>query len=278
MTGDIPFYRSIHESFAAEISKRYTGSEKIEIILQRPFPNPISWSNAARKLIAFDVDLILTYGSPATHAVIQEKTNIPLVYAGFYEPSQTTVSVKNVTGCGFKVPLSSILRYFKRFKTINTIGIVYSSTEEDSVRQYETMQRLCSEQNIKTEKIDIRSRADLGKVKEIKADAVFLTGSSIAHYWLNEIITILDEKHIPAADIFPDETESGILMTLYQPTHSQGEMAADIVLQILHGKKPDEVASHIFRDTELVLNLIEAKHLDITIPIQLLIEATRVIE
>ena len=127
MTGDISFYREIHDSFVAEMNKRYTGTEKLEILLQRPFPNPISWSNAARKLIAFDVDLIMTYGSPATHAVIQEKSKIPLVYAGLYEPDEAALSAKNVTGCGFKVPLSSILRYFKRFKTVNTIGIVFNN-------------------------------------------------------------------------------------------------------------------------------------------------------
>jgi len=278
MTGDISFYREIHESFVAEMDKRDTGSEKIEIILQRPFPNPISWSNAARKLIAFDVDLIVTYGSPATQAVLHERSNIPLVYAGLYEPAHAAVKEKNVTGCGFKIPLSSILRYLKRFKTLNTIGIVFSSTEEDSVRQYKTMQLLCSQQKIKTEKIDIRSRTDLEKVKTINADAVFMTGSSIVHLWLDEIITSLDEKHIPVADIFPDASKAGVLMTLYQPTYSQGEMAAEIASQILLGKKPDDVTPHIMRDTELVLNLLEAKHLGIVIPVQLLIEATRVIE
>ncbi len=177
MTGDIPYYGAIHETFVAELNRRFAGAEKIEIILQKPFPNPISWSNAARKLIAFDVDLIVTYGSPATQAVIHEKSRIPLVYAGLYEPDQAAVNAKNVTGCGFKVPLSSILRYFKRLKTVNTLGIVFSSVEEDSVRQYETMQLLAAQQNIKTEKINIRSRADLDKLKTIKADAVFITGS-----------------------------------------------------------------------------------------------------
>jgi ABC-type uncharacterized transport system substrate-binding protein len=105
-----------------------------------------------------------------------------------------------------------------------------------------------------------------------------MTGSSIAHLWLDDIITILDEKQIPVADIFPDDAESGVLMTLHQPSHEQGGMAAEMAWQILLGAKPADVAAHIFRDTELVLNLVEARHLGINFPIQLLIEATRVIE
>jgi putative ABC transport system substrate-binding protein len=278
MSGDIPFYRAIHETFVAELNRRYGGAEKIEIILQRPFPNPISWSNSARKLIAFDVDLIVTYGSPATQAVIHEKSSIPMVYAGLYEPDHAGVSAENVTGCGFKVPLSSILRYFKRLKTVNTFGIVFSSVEEDSVRQYKTMQSLATMQNIKTERINIRSRTDLDKLKTIESDVVFMTGSSIAHLWLNDIITTLDEKKVPLASIFPDDTESGVMMTLYQPAQTQGKMAAEMAWQILLGANPADVAAHVFRDTELVFNLLEAKRLGINLPIQLLIEATKVIE
>jgi len=278
MTGDVPYYGAMHDAFVAELSRRVAADEKIEIILQRPFPDPISWSNAARKLIAFDVDLIVTYGSPATLAVIHEKSRIPLVYAGLYEPEQADVVSKYVTGCGFKVPLSSIIRYFKRLKTIDTLGIVCSSIEEDSMRQYETMKAIAEQQDIKAEKIDIRSRTDLDELKKKKPDAVFITGSSLVHLWLDDIMAILRREKIPTADIFPDFAEAGVLMTLFQPPHEQGQLAAEMAAQILLGEKPDKIIAHTFRDTELVFNLVEARHLDITFPIHLLIEATKVIE
>jgi putative ABC transport system substrate-binding protein len=278
MTGDVPYYREIHETFVTELNRRTAGSEKIEIILQRPFPNPISWSNAARKLIAFNVDLIVTYGSPATKAVIHEKSRIPLVYAGLFEPEQAEVNAQNTTGCGYKVPLSSILRHMKLLKTINRLGIVYSGIEEDSVRQYQIMRHLASQQGITVQVIDIRTPADLDKLKTSKTDAVFITGSSLAHLWLDDIMAILEKEQVPVADIFPDLDDSGVLMTLYQPPHSQGQMAAEMVSQVLLGKKPEEISAQTFRDTELVFNLLEARQIGITFPIHLLIEATRVIE
>ncbi|MBU4264011.1 MAG: ABC transporter substrate-binding protein [Proteobacteria bacterium] len=278
MTGDVPYYGAMQDAFVAELNRRFAGVEKIEIILQRPFPDSISWSNAARKLIAFDVDLIVTYGSPATQAVIHEKSRIPLVYAGLYEPDQAGIVSKNVTGCGFKVPLSSIIRYFKRLKTVNTLGIVCSGIEEDSMRQYETMKAVAEQQNMKAVKIDIRSRADLDKLKTKKPDAVFITGSSLAHLWLEDIMSILRKEKIPTGDIFPDFPEAGVLMTLFQPPHQQGEMAAEMAAQILLGEKPANITAYTFRDTELVFNLVEARHLDISFPIHLLIEATKVIE
>jgi putative ABC transport system substrate-binding protein len=278
MTGNVPYYNEMHQTLADELNRRFAGKEKIEFLLQRPFPNDISWSNAARKLIAFDVDLIVTYGSPATLAVIHEKSRIPLVFAGFYEPEEVAAGIKNVSGCGFKVPLSSILRYFKHLKQVSTLGIIFSSVEEDSIRQYKTMLRLTEQQGIRAEKYDIRTKDDLDKLKTKKPDVVFVTSSSLVHLWLEEIVTILEKNKVPVADILPDTTDTGVLMTLYQPAQAQGEVAAEIAWQILNGAKPAEPAISTLRDTELVFNLVEARRLGINFPIQLLIEATKVIE
>lgn len=278
MTGDIPYYGVMHEAFVAELKNKDPQFDDIEIILQRPFPDSISWSNAARKLIAVDVDLIVTYGLPATLAVLNEKTRIPVVYAGVYDPEAASVRESNVTGCGFKVPLSSLLRYFKRLKEINIISIAYSGIEEDSVRQLEELQFLASMQNIKIQKIDIRSREDVDLLKTIDEDAVFITGSALAHLWIDDILSIARERKNPVADIFPDPAEAGIVMTLYQPPHEQGEMAAQMAFQVLLGEDPQIIPSHLFRDTELVFNQVEARRIGITFPIQLIIEATRVIK
>jgi ABC-type uncharacterized transport system substrate-binding protein len=278
MTGDIPYYGAMHEAFVAELKKKGPQFADMEIILQRPFPDSISWSNAARKLIAVDVDLIVAYGLPATRAVINEKTRIPLVYTGVYDPETAALSGKNVTGCGFKVPLSSLLRYFRRLKEINSISIIYSTIEEDSLRQFDELQLLASAQNIAIQKIDIRSRDDVEKMGASGEDAVFVTGSSLAHLWLDDILSLARKKQNPVADIFPDPEEDGILMTLYQPPHEQGEMAADMASRILLGEAPQTIPSYVFRDTELVFNLVEAKDIGITFPVQLVIEATRVIK
>jgi putative ABC transport system substrate-binding protein len=278
MSGDIPYYDTMHESFVTELNKSFAGEEKIELILQKPFPNPISWSNAARKLIAFDVDLIVTYGFPATEAVLHENSRIPLVYAGLHEPDLSGPTRKNVTGCGFKIPISSILRYLKGLKTLNTLGIIFSSVEDDSIRQYQAMKELADSQSIKTEKIDLRVHADLDGIKRKNLDAVFITGSSLAHLWLDGILSILKKEKVPSADIFPDDSESEVLITLFHPPNMQGQKAAEMATQIMRGTPPGNIPAHTFRDTELVLNLVEARYLGITFPIQLLISATKVIE
>lgn len=279
MTANIPYYESMHEAFVTDLRKSLAPEEDIQFILQRPFPDPIAWSNAARKLIAIDVDLIVSYGSPATHAVLFEKSDIPTVYAGVYEPEAINITGPNVTGCGYRVPLSSLLRYFKRIKDIDRLKVVYSSTEEDSVRQMSELVKLAENQKIDFTGLDIRSQADIRKIGKIgQGDGVYLTGSALAHVWIDDILALLQDRKIPAVDIFPDLKEEGILISLSHSPEKQGERAADIALRIIRGEAPGKIPQEMLRETELVLNLVEARKLDINVPIQLIVEATRVIK
>lgn len=279
MSGNISYYDTMHQSFVANLKKRLPPGEDVQFILQRPFPDPIAWSNAARKLIAVEVDLIVSYGAPATHAVLFEKSKIPVVYAGVYEPEAVEIKSRYVTGCGYRVPLSSLLRYFKRIKDVNKLLAVYSSTEEDSVRQMNELASLAREQKIDLTKVDIRSQGDVKKLKKVgRGDAVYITGSSLAHVWMEDILSLLAEKKVPAVDIFPDPTEMGLLITLFHPPELQGEAAAEMVVKIIGGEKAESIAPRLLRETELVLNIVEARALGITLPLQLMVEATRVIK
>lgn len=279
MTADIPYYAEMHQAFVDGLKKRMPVDDDIQFILQRPFPDPIAWSNAARKLIAIDVDLIVSYGAPATQAVLFEKSKIPVVYAGVYEPNAEEISGRHVTGCGYRVPLSSLLRYFKRLKDINKLQVVYSSNETDSVRQMTELVDLAQQQDIALATVDLRSQGDMKKMKTIgKGDVVYVTGSALAHVWIEDILSLLREKMVPVVDIFSDPAELGMLITLFHPPAQQGDRAAEIVTRIIGGEPAETIAPELLRETELVFNLVEARKLGINFPIQLIVEATRVIK
>ncbi len=278
MTGKIPYYEAMHEAFVNGLKKKLPPGEEVEFILQRPFPDPIAWTNAARKLIAIEVDLIVSYGSPATHAVLFEKSDIPVIYAGIYDPASSGISEDSVTGSGYRVPLSSLLRYFKQVKDINKLWVVYSSTEEDSVRQMNELLVLAKQQRIDLSRADIRSHDDIKKLLKVnKDDAVYFTCSSLAHIWKKDILSLLRKKRTPAVDVFPDRNIDGMLITLYQPPEPQGEKAAGIAAKIINGAEPETIVPELLRKTELVFNLIEAKGLGVEMPMQLVVEATEVI-
>ena len=279
MTADIPYYADMHKAFTENLKSKLPAGEDVDFILQRPFPDPIAWSNAARKLIAIEVDVIVSYGAPATQAVLYEKSRIPVVYAGVYDPEVALLNTKATTGCGYKIPLSSLLRYFKQIKEMRKLRVVYSSNEEDSVRQMVEVANLSKKQNIPLARVDIRSHGDLRKFKEVgKNDAIYITGSALAHIWIEDILSMLWQKRVPSVDIFPDSAELGVLITLYQPPEQQGKKAAEIVAKLIDGEQIENIPPEILRTTELVFNQNEGNKMGITFPLQLIVEATKVIK
>lgn len=280
MTADAPYYVEMHEALVKTLKEQLPAEEEVDFILQRPFPDPIAWSNAARKLIAIEVDIIVSYGAPATQAVLYEKSKIPVVYVGVYEPEAVKLEGNSYTGCGYRVPLSSLLRYFRRVKDdMSKLLVIYSSNEEDSVRQMQELVKLAKEQNVELGRMDIRSHDDLRKLKEVgRDDGVYITGSGLAHIWIEDILTELWEKRVPSVDILPDVKELGVLITLYHPPELQGQKGAEIVAHLIAGEKIDTIPPVLLRTTELVFNQNEARKMGITFPLQVIVEATRVIK
>jgi putative ABC transport system substrate-binding protein len=53
----------------------------------------MSWVNAA-KLVAVGSDVIVSYGAPATLAVMNETSDMPIVFAGVYDPQSVGITGK----------------------------------------------------------------------------------------------------------------------------------------------------------------------------------------
>lgn len=276
-SGNIPYYRSMHVAFLNEL-KMMSVQENIKYVTQFPAPDPVAWSNSAKKLVIGRVDLILGYGYPAASAAVSKESDIPIVYVGIYDP-KTALERPNVTGCSYKVPLSSLLRYYTQITAIRRLAVIYNSNEEDSARQMNEIAELAGQQKVTMVSLDLQSRGDIHKLELLgTGDAVFITGSSLVHIMLKDIMGVLWEKKIPAVDIYPDSSGDNLIVTLSQEPEKQGRCAAEIVAKIIAGEKIEGIKPVSKSETELVFNLIEAKNLGVNIPTQLISEATRVIE
>lgn len=279
MTGNSPYYSAMHDAFAASVAGRLPAGDTVRFLLQRPFPDSIALANAARKLIVADVDIIVAYGTPAIRAVLDEKSMIPVVYAGVYDPLPMAFKGANTTGCGYKLPISSLLRHLKTLKDIESLGVIYSSLEEDSVRQVAELESLARAQHIRLKSVDIRGRRDLADLASIKtSDASFITGSSVVSGWLEkDIMPLLQASGQATASVFPDLGATGIVITLAHNPSIQGRKAMEIAVRVLRGERPEAIPPEILSETELVFNLLEAKELGLKVPIKLIADATKVI-
>lgn len=278
MSGNIRYYQEVHKAFVKAMAREGFGYPKVNTILQMPAPDTISWANAARKLIAADVDMIVTYGAGASLAAIYETKRIPIVFAGVYDPLAIDVVAKNAAGMSSKVPMVSLLKYFKKLKPFTKLAVIYNEMEPDSLRQLDELKQLETQHGFQIVKMPIKRPDDAKKlVFSGKADAVLVTTSSVALEALDSIVKLAREARIPTACSMSNTAELGAVLSLGPSAVEQGEAAARIAVRILRGENPVGILLDVPRMIELVVNFKEAEAVGIKVSMDIINDATKVI-
>lgn len=276
VTRDVVFFEKLHNAFKSHLaSKGYEG--RVKFITQRPYPDSIAWSNASRKLIAADVDVIVTYGAPATISALKEQTDIPVIYAGVYEPVAAEIKAKNATGVSSKFQVSSLLRYLRASTSVKTLGIIYSGIEADSAHQFAEISALAGKYGIAVAPLNLRKPGDIaGMLADVEVSAFVITSSSMASGVLPTIMNIARGRKIPTASLLQQDESLATIMLSSDP-EIEGRMAAEMLIKVLNGTPPSAISPGSSKKIDLVFNLREARQMGIRVSMDLVTEATRII-
>ncbi len=279
MSGNVSYYQEVHRSFVSTLVKEGYDHRKVDTLLQMPSPDPLSWTNAARKLVVADVNVLVTYGAPASLAAIRETKSIPLAFAAVYDPAAIGVAAKNVTGISSKVPMTSLLKYLKKLVPFTRLAIVYNELEPDSVRQAEELLQLENQYGFQTVKMSIKKADEARKlVFTGKADAVFLSVSAAVNEALEAIIKNAHAAKVPTISQIGGTADQGVILSLSPSAAEQGEAAGRLAARLLRGENPAGIPVEVPKMVELVLNLKEAGTIGVKVPFDLITDATRVIK
>lgn len=276
MTGNIPYYKDVHKGFTEGLAAEGLGPGAAEVVVQTPAPEPMSWTNAARKLVAIGADVIVSYGAPATMAAVSESSDIPIIFAGVYDPQAVGVHTKNSTGISSKVPVASLIKNLKSISNFSKLGIVYSDAEKDTVVQANEAKNLEGSFNFKSERFNIKKASDASKISGV--DALFLTTGCSAMQCVSNILGIAKKSKLPTATTIGGGEGAGIILTISANPAEQGREAARIAGKVFKGAKPASLPLEQPKKIDLIINLREANEMGLKVPFDLLTSATRVIK
>lgn len=279
MSGNIGYYQEVHKAFVGALVREGFDHRKVDTLLQMPAPDPLSWTNAARKLAVADVNVLVTYGAPAALASINETKSIPVIYAGVYDPAGIGVSARNTTGISSKVPMTSLLKYLKKLIPFTKLAVVYNEQEPDSVKQATELAQFERQYGFETVRLPVKKADDARKlVLTGKADAVLISVSATVNESLDAIVKSAHAAKIPAVSQIGGTAEKGVVLSLAPSATEQGEAAARLAARMLRGDNPASMPMEIPKLVELVVNLKEAGALGIKVPFDLITDATKVIK
>lgn len=287
ITGDLPRYREAHEAFVKVLEAGGLDRSKVQIYVQTPNPDRMSWINSIRKAVGVGADLIVTYGAPVTLTAKKEAKGIPVLFADVYDPVGTgivkalAVPGGEITGVSGKTPLVTLIKNYVEVKGTRNVGVLYSADDLGSVRQVEELEKLGSQYGFSVHKTDVASPNGIDKaLTSLPAgiDTLFVTESPILHLVLDNIMTYASKKEMPVISQIPGLCDQGALMTLEADPSEQGQLAGVHALQILSGQKAHTLPVRTPKKVSLIINLKVAHEEGLTVPFQVLGMATRVIK
>lgn len=287
LSSDNDRYLDAHRAMVRSLAHRGFSQPATEIFVQTPNADPISWANSIRKAQALDADVVVTYGAPASLSAMQERISQPLVFVDVYGPveiglakSMTTMESR-VCGVSSKVPLMTLMRAAVAVKPIRDLAVIYSSREVGSLVQLKELKRVAASLGFALTELNVSSAAQLEHVlgSELSgADALFVAESSVACRAFDRIASRSRSARIPLLSTMPEAAEKGALLALEIDPEEQGQLAAEYVAKFLSGKKVISPAIVSPKQIEFIVNLRAARHLDLTVPFQVLSAATRAIK
>jgi len=247
----------------------------------------------AAELVALRVDLILTWGTPATLAAKQATTTIPIVMGSIGDPVSVGVVPNlahpggNVTGFAsqsFELEekrfelLRELVPGMTRIVMLANIGNPYADLAMKRVEP------LVEAAGLKFEGVKIDAGNDLegglDAVRRARPDGVLV--AAVPAFYMPRIyrpmVAFMAANRLPAIYSNREFVEAGGLIAYGTNFDDLFQRAAGYVDRILKGASPGELPVQQAATFQLLVNLTAAKALGLTIPPLILARADEVIE
>lgn len=248
-------------------------------------------ADLAAELVNLSVDVIVTAGTPASLAVKNLTTSIPIVFAASADPVGGGVVVSlakpggNVTGLSLMSSDLSGKRLellHQALPRVSRAAILWDISNPGMALRVQQTQIAADQARVALLRVGVRNldelESALGGLVAQRPDLVLVTAEPFTIRHRSRIIDFLLQQRIAA--MFEDRTfvDAGGLMS-YGPSISDNfRQAATYVDKILKGARPAELPISQPTRFELIINLKTAKAIGLDVPQQLLLRADEVIQ
>ena len=243
------------------------------------------------ELIALKVDTIVTAGTPASLAVKNATTTIPLVMVAVGDPAATGLVASLARPGGNITGLTSISVEMegKRLELlrevvpkVSHIAVLWNAASPIQVIEEGEVRAAARVLEIKMLSLGVRTREEiddaLATIIRERPDALLVLADRLFLHHRTRIIAFAAQERLPGVHAYRELVEAGGLMS-YGPSYADmHRRAAAYVDKILKGAKPADLPVERPVKFELVVNLKAAKALGLTIPPSVIFRADEIIE
>ncbi|WP_195617814.1 ABC transporter substrate-binding protein [Clostridium paraputrificum] len=266
--------------------KGYKDGENIEIEQQNASGKQDTAQQIAGQFVSAKKDLIFAIATPTAQACYNATKDIPIVFSAVTNPVNDGLAKDwkssdcNTTGTSDMANIDEQLALLKEvLPNAKTLGVVYTTSETNSVNQVNELELLAAKYNLKIKKIGV---ANINEINQVLSNAMgdidvlyAPTDNNVAaSYELVAQIALKANKPVIGAE--PAVVEKGGLLSKGIDYYELGKMAGYKAAEILDGKNPQDIEIETMKELAITVNTDVAKKLGIKIPQNILDSAKKV--
>lgn len=220
--------------------------------------------------------VLVGIATPAAQGLASATKDIPIVMGAVTDPvgaklvKDLTAPDGNVTGVSDKTPIAAQLELMAQLTpTVKTVGVLYSSSEDNSASQVETFKRLAQDKGYEVVEYAVASSNDITSTANVmvgKVDAIFLPLDNTIASAFTTVVQVAKETKKPIYTSVDTMVAEGGLASVFINQYELGVATGQMVAKLLQGQKVSDLPVEVFDQGTPIINERVAAELGISIP------------
>ena len=255
----------------------YTEGDNLTIEFQNGQADQSKLATMSQQLLNKDADALVGVATPAAQALANVTQDVPIVLGAVTDPVGANLVADmdqpggNITGVSDKAPVAAQIKLAKDLlPEAKTVGILYSSTEDNSKYQVAEAEAAAEENGLTSKSYAVPSSNEIAQMVQVMAREVDFIYIPLDNTIANAMQTVVQEANkskTPIITSVDTMVEQGGLATVGQDQFTIGVETGKMVAAILDGTaEPATTPIYTFSDGETIINETQAQLLGITIP------------
>ncbi len=262
----------------------YIDGETMTLDFQNAQGDQSNLNSMSTRFVSRGAAVMVGIATPSAQALANSSQEIPIVLGAVTDPEGSGLVENNeapggnITGVSDLTPIKEQFSLIKEIlPEAQTIGILYSSSEDNSIVQADQAIEIAKEMGLDIEVMTISSTNDVSQVGATLAsqvDAIWVPTDNTVASAMTTLVSAADSNGIPIFPAVDTMVEEGGLATVGLDQYELGRLTGEMVAAILNGESdPATTPIRYLDEGEIIINQEKAKQLGITIPTQLLEQA-----
>ncbi|MFL2144193.1 MAG: ABC transporter substrate-binding protein [Ruoffia tabacinasalis] len=215
--------------------------------------------------VARDNDILFAIATPAAQTLASVEQEKPIFIAAVTDPVEAGLADSieapggNITGTSDMAPIEEqVDLLIRNFPDVETVGLIYNSSEVNSQVQAGVAVELLEEQGLATDVQTVISTNDISQVMNAlvgNVDAMFMVTDNTIDSAITLVGDIAKEAGIPTIGSSDSVVRTNGLATLSNSYEDYGVQTAEMVIRMLdEDLNPGEMEIELGKDFQIVVN------------------------